>query len=474
MRKRAHSALALVVATVAVAAPGAEALTLREYVNQVTGKDRGAQSAQREMEGMRLSVEGASLLTQPRLTAMYGMLDDKRPVNNTFQGDQIKNTTYSIGLEQQTPLGLRYALKREVGQTDLLLNGSITPVGPAITAADYDDVTTSLELSLPLWKNFLGREIRGERDNARFSAQAGVAQAEAADLKKESEIEETFYELANQQELLKINRESLARANRFLSLSEGRVEKNLAEKSELFQAQAAQSLRKLEIAQTEQKLAESARRFNKLRGVFSDQIEDELVVTEPNLGALAKLNRGQVRVNKELKALEAISSAKEADWINKREKMKPELDLVMKYATVDRDAETTAGTQKGKAMTYVGVSFKMPLNVLTMSDAKTGYNALAESQYLKALDAKDLQKNAWLQYVDAAESSVKQYQMLKDLEVLQKSKADSERQRWTVGRASTFQVLTFETDYLQARAKRLEVEFKIRQLINQLRQFEGS
>jgi|GEM_PF-2274672 len=450
------------------------ALTLNQYLRQVDNNDRGVQSVRKEAEGMQAAKEQYSLLTTPNLIASFGRLDDRRPKSSLqAQGDQILSQNFSFGLQQMTPFGLKYSVTQNFDQAKILSGGQ-TLTGNFNDWPEYNDVYPKIELSLSLWRNFLGRETKGDRDNIRFSQEAGIHQAEINRIRKENEVEEVFFELANQMELLKISKESLSRSQKILDWSQNRVSKNLAEKSDLYQAQAAEKARRLDLVGTEQKLADSARRFNRMRGVISDEVPDKLVVPEPALSQL-KLSKAAAKQRKDVKAIEALSIAKEANYLSQKEKLKPELDFIMNYTTVGRAVDRAEATQRvfnGREQIYMGVNFKMPLDLSLSGQLRDGYALLAESQRLKSEDQLQILKSEWAQFVDLASHSTEQYLLLKELEVIQKNKADSERSRLNQGRSTTFQVLNFETDYLKTRGDRLAAEYKIRQLIMNLKLFE--
>jgi outer membrane protein TolC len=73
--------------------------------------------------------------------------------------------------------------------------------------------------------------------------------------------------------------------------------------------------------------------------------------------------------------------------------------------------------------------------------------------------------------VEQSRQLAKQLGLVKNLENIQKLKLDEERKKLNQGRSTTFQVLSFEQDYNNARAQRLSVELGAQQFISNLRMF---
>ena len=114
----------------------------------------------------------------------------------------------------------------------------------------------------------------------------------------------------------------------------------------------------------------------------------------------------------------------------------------------------------------------MPLDQNKNASFEQGYEALTRAK--KAADEAsqvDI-KLAWGKMIDTGAQLQKQLNILKELESIQKKKADAERQKLNKGRSTTFQVLNFEQDYLNARSQRVTLELKARQFLAQLNQFE--
>jgi outer membrane protein TolC len=445
-------------------------LTLEKYKQQVMEKDPATQSVLEKKRGTELSQNSASLMTGVNLFASSFYTDDQRPTSNpSFQGNNTKINTYSLGLQQQTRLGLKWSLSQNVSRTEI--RGASSTFVPL---PKYYDTYPKLELTMPLWRNLLGKETSGDVDQIKFQAQAQAKQAEIAWVQRQSSIEEAFYKVLSQQEAYEIRKDSLNRAERILTWTEGRVKRNLVDASDLYQSQAAVASRKVDMIDAETQLLEAARLFNSLRGVEGDQVPEKLV--GPDLDLL-KLRIDKKDSKKRLDSLvqKDLIQSSEAAYRSQREKNKPTLDLTLQAYTQGRDAylaEAQSETFKKKDYLYAGVNLVVPLDQITASHSRTGFGALVKSQQLLEQARVRDEKLTWEQTVDQADALAKQVKLLRELETLQKKKADAERDRLNRGRSTTFQVLSFEQDYNMIRSQRIQIEFQARQFINSLALFE--
>ena len=462
--------IALTFVNVIGASAFAQTLTLDSYKQQVLEKDPETQSVLEKKKGAELSQDSSDLLTGVNLFASSGYVDDQRPNNNpSIQGYKTKVNTYALGLQQQTRLGLKWSLSQNLSQTQI--SGASANFVPL---PKYYDAYPKLELTMPLWRNLLGKETTGDVDQMKYQAKAMAKQAEINWVQRQSAIEEAFYRVLSQQESFEIQKDSLNRADKILDWTGSRVKRNLVDASDLYQAQAAVASRKIDLVNAETQLRDVSRHFNALRGVEGDQVTEKLVGPDLDLAKL-KVDRAAAKIRLDTLAQKDLYQSTEAAYRSQREKNKPSLDLTLQAYTQGRDAQIAEAqdkTFKDQDYLYVGVNFVLPLDQVKASHARSGFASLEKSQQLLEQARVRDQSLTWAQTVDQAESLTKQVALLRELETLQKKKADAERDRMNRGRSTTFQVLSFEQDYNMIRAQRIQIEFQARQFINSLALFE--
>lgn len=443
----------------------ADVLSLKQYIDMATSKDPSVQAVQMSVEGSRLIGRSANLITGVYLFANGSVLSDGRPtVNTSFMGDKTSNNSYAVGLQQTTNFGLTWALSQNYSYTKIS-NASLLPM------PEYYDAYPKIELSLSLWRNWLGSETNAVKEQAENQLAVLKINSELGRIQKENEIKDAYYSLSTQQKYVEIQKDSLARAEKILTWADSRVKRNLSDKSDLFQTQALVSARRLELMSAEVKLKEAARNFNSFLEVASDSVGYRLVDEEIKSNEL-DLSRQQAKARLDFILQKENLKASEASYRAQREKGKPTLNLSMQFLKQGRDTGASGAQDKifsdQKEYQLVALTFNVPLDLGNLSDSKEGYTLLANSQILAEKARVKNESIQWKNAVDQAETLAQQLKIVRELEAIQKSKADLERSKYNNGRSTTYQVLMFEQDYVNSRNQRLNVELQTRKFITSL------
>lgn len=464
MKSASHLKLLVVLCLCVNQALANEVLSLKQYIERAQSKDPSIQSAQLSLEGSRLIENNAHLLTGVNFFANGNILSDGRPTSApSFQGDQTDINALAIGLQQQTSFGLAWTLSQNYQYTKIY-NAAIIPL------PEYYDLYPKIELSLPLWRNWLGSETKAAQGQIENQVKVQKLNSELSRVQKENEIKDAYYTFSTQQKSFEIQKDSLQRAEKILNWAESRASRNLSDKSDVYQTQALVSSRKLELMSSEAKLKEAARVFNSFLEVDSDKVEYRLVPEEIDSKFL-ELSKAQAKARLDLLLQKENLKSAESSYIVQREKNKPSLNLSMAYLKQGRDATISgAQTKISEAKDYhlVAVTFNMPLDIGNMSDSKDGYAKLAESQVLAERARVRSESIQWKNTVDQAETLAQQLKIVRELETVQKNKADLERSKYNNGRSTTYQVLMFEQDYVNSRNQKINLELQVRKFLTSL------
>jgi len=448
----------------------AQSLTLEQYKRQVLSADPGLRSATEQSEASQLLEREGESLTAVQLTAQANYLKDKRPTSNpSFQGNQTDNEGLSLGLKQQTSLGFQWALTQNYSHTKIY-NAALT----AVPVPEYYDVYPKLELNIPLWRNFFGAETSAQVDQLESQSRSRRLQAEIALIEKNNSIEQAYNALLAQQQAVLIAQDGIARAEKILAWTRGRIARNLADSSDIYQAQAAVAARRVELLSAESRQSELVRNFNSLRGQSSDVLAESLTEQEIDLQRL-RLNSSAAKIRKDFVLQKLQYSGSEAGFQAQREKYKPQFDIGLIASTHGRDtraSEAQSQTFKEKDYFLAVASFSMPLNQSRNSDLREGYALMKKSQRSLEQSRQLNETLSWQNMQTQAAQLHEQIKLVRELETIQKKKADAEREKFNRGRSTTFQVLSYEQDYLNTRSQRISLELQIKQFINQLNLFE--
>jgi outer membrane protein TolC len=456
---------------ISISSHAAETLSLESFRKQVALKDpalRGAQMQSRAALSANLSKDE---LTDTKVFASYFLSEDMRPtLNPSFQGTRTDMRLMSLGLQKTMDWGPTFSLSHNIVQTEIR-DASAT----AIPESDFYDVFPEFKATVPLWRNFLGSETRAELMRREAEADARVLQAEIQYIDQNSQVDMTYFTHFANVENYKNQQELLERALRIFEWVRRQHSRDLMDIADLHQAEAAVTLRKIEIENAANELKLSARRLNDLRGVNSDEVEEVLREQDLDLAQLKRID-AQTRVRRDLLLQKAQRQVQDMEFSLGYERIKPQLELAAKANWVGRDQEMSEAQSefqtKDQPYYYVGLQFTMPIDAPKYLKVREGLADMKRGQELILQTTERDFETAWKNFVDTGQRLGTQIALLRELENTQKMKADAERLRFQRGRSTTFQVLSFEQDYISARSRRIAVELEARRFITQLAMYK--
>lgn len=449
----------------------AEALTLEKYRSQVIAKDPGFRAAKIQSEAVKWSNLSKDEITDTQIFFSYINSQDMRPTQNpSFQGTSTDVRMMSLGLQKQTEWGPSFSISQNISHT-IISNAAPT----AIPEPDYYDFFPEFKATVPLWRNFLGVETRSELNRREAQADLRAIQAEIQFSEISAGADIAYYTHFANVENIKIQRELLSRTEKILTWVRGQKQRGLVDTSDLHQAEAAVTLRKIDLANLTKELQVSARQFNDLRWVNSDEVSEVLIEIELDMSKLMNSKNLQLK-RRDLLLKLAQLQMQEKEFQGATEHTKPQLDLAFRADWVGRDNEMSQAQSefrhKNQTLYYVGLQFLMPLDVFKYLKVRDGLGRMSEGQSLMIKSHERAIETAWQNFVDMGGRLHMQITLLRELEQIQKLKSDAERIRFQRGRSTTFQVLSFEQDYITARSRRISAELEARRYITQIDMFK--
>jgi hypothetical protein len=241
--------------------------------------------------------------------------------------------------------------------------------------------------------------------------------------------------------------------------------------SDLYQAEAAVKLREIELEKAEKMLISSARHFNNLRGIQSDVVSEKLFTQELPMKDLL-VNSAKAKISRERELGKVVSEIQEQTFITMRELSLPQMSLDFAGQWNGRDKEfqeaQTESMEGDQPYWYVGFQLSIPLDIPKYYRLSRGYSSLIESEKLHLSSLNRDQDAEWKSFVERGSRLYKQVSLFRQLEEIQKRKADAERTRLTNGRSTTFQVLSFEQDYIAAKSQRISSELEAWQYLKEI------
>lgn len=465
------SSLLSLLLTMPTMSPAAQ-LTLENFLKQVEEKNQALTASKLISESAEARADEGKLIFRPSIFAQAQSAIDKKPTTNVnAQGDRTDYNFLTMGLIQQFNTGLQGKLGYNFSHT------KIYNASPAfLPQSDFHDGVASLELTQSLWRNFWGKETRSQQEiitaqatankyGEKFKVKATIAQAESL-----------YWALSQMKKVVKVQKESLERAQKIKNWTQKRLNTGLGESSDFLQSDANFKAREYELKNALQEEKNLQRAINSIRGINSDELTEELEVVDSNkIKSLVLPSKEELR--DDTKAALEVQKITKASTTLSIEKNKPIFEVYGTYALNGRNAN------KNQAMTNsfksdhdtkaIGVRFISPLDFGTLSDNISGYKKeeiAAEMNYQRKLFEQDQQ---WNDLATKFEDAKIKLSLVEKIEDAQRVKANNERDRLSRGRTVTFQVLNFEQEYAQSELAKIQSETNILNIYSQLKTFSA-
>jgi outer membrane protein TolC len=417
--------------------PETPLLSLKTYLDEVSNKHLGYKSAAQTARAARQYSGEGGTLTAPAFIANATDSSEGRSYPLS-PGNHFSYGTYNLGLSQATPIGL--SGKVLYNYVDFNIPG----------LADYYTGYGELDLSLSLYRNFWGGEIKAQQQAIEAGALAKAFSLSYATKATLLEAEANYWRLALARELVTIQKDSVERAQKIADWTERRVRLQLADRSETLQSVSNLQARRLDLRTAEDEARAAALAFNSSRGVLGEVVPEKLTALTPELiQSMAAPERTQKREDVRAAEFQAVATAASANL--SREKDKPTVELFGSALLTDPTAPSGALASlvpvTARPVSAIGLRVTAPLNLGTLSTAREGYAAEAQAadwQYQRKVFEEE---RDWKDLTTKFSETKERYRLYTDLEKTQKEKFEFERERQQRGRSTLLQVLMFESDY---------------------------
>lgn len=445
-------------------------LSLSLYLNQVESRQDDYKASEQSYRAADLTTKAALLPVSPHLFADANHTDDARP-NILFNYDKQISTTYDIGVSEQTTVGLQgrvYYSITDLQYRNLALNG------PPVTVTGIQGSPT-IELTLPIWRNLLGRETNNQIERDESSSQSRKYN-ESYNMKSLLlKAESAYWQLSVARETVKVSNDALDRATQLLRYIIGKADSGLADHADVLQARAAVEGRKLDLKSAEDDERTAARAFNSLRGEDASLVHEHLSpFTAERLNQLAVPTRTELR--DDTRAALFMKKSNLAETLASVESYKPKLEVFGSYALNNPDPFNTGDAfpnsfNTSRPTETIGLRFNAPLDYGLMRDLRQGLVAQLKSSELSYDRRLFEQEEQWNDLKEKFQQAKDRLSICENLEHAQKEKLDYEKLRHRRGRTTTEQVIQFEADFEQAQFGRIKTMSDILQLLARMKTY---
>lgn len=437
-------------------------LSLSAYLCQVQESHEGLIAAFQAAEAASDRADEGEMLFRPTLFANARHLRNQLP-SFASDGDDVgvQQNDWELGLTQQMRTG-----------SQITLLGS----GDHVSSMDGGSTIYSLKLNQPLWRNWLARETKAQADLIRSSAlstsfsklyQAQVALVQA---------ELLYWQLVICREAISLQGAALERAEVLHEWQMKRNEKNLANDSDLLQADASMKRYKLEVQAAINQERRVASQFNSFRGICSDVVEEQLVsLEEVHIEQLSPPCRTQVRTDilGAEHALDAFKAETEAAIQSSYSKV----DFFVSAAHKDiryTPILTDSAIDPTRPEFAVGIQISIPLGFGLPSRVRDARRSEAEAAELE-LSRKSFEADQeWNDLVKRLDEEKLQLELSRSIEDAQRQKYEVEKERFTLGKSNTYTVISFEQDYMMAQHSTIQRLYNLFEVYTRLKLFRST
>lgn len=450
----------------------AQAITLQDYLIEVKTKNGGIRGTEMSAEAKTIRMDEGTLFFKPSFFLTGEYYDDQRPTNApTFQGTQTLRHTVRTGLTQNFRTGTKATISYNYYKTHI--NGA----NPAfITNRKFFDVAPMLEISQSLWRNFLGSEFEASEAIQNSQTEAQKWSDEFSHKQLLMQAENSYWRLYFAQRSLKVQKESLERAQKLKDWNAGRVRNNLVDESELLQAEANLQNREMEYQDTLSEVETALGEFNSIReseAIPELDLSQNTVTSEILTEKLPK----KMPIREDVLATMASQKVAVAQAELGSQRNRPNLELYGTYSMNGRDAQYSDAVDQSMTATrpfsVIGVRFSTPMDLWAVADYKKSYRQeVTAAEMNSKRKAYEVDKD-WEILSERFTNFQTRLKLSEKLEKAQEKKLLSEKRRYNQGRTTTFQVLQFEQDFANAQLLKLRNERALITVYNQLKLFSG-
>lgn len=419
--------------------------TFEQTLGEVQSYSNEYQSSQDRIESIKLDFDSRELALETRIEATAEKLLDKRETLAPFIRREAN--AYSVALIQPLATGTEISFTPTL---DAFKANSIN--NPKVNNLGWE-----VALTQNLWQDFMGRSTTLRRTRESFQRQQQLAEAYAQQSLILYNFEVLYWDLALAQKEMDLRQKNYEMSRQIYSWVNDRMKKSAAERSDLLQAQALVTNRELMFLVAQDRVRQMRVQMERylpqqnwnlyLEDLIRSRDYNSLVIRWPagNLDHPYKL---------ELLQLRGESGAVGITADEQRELFKPDLDFRVAYArnAIEpnlTDAREELFNREHKALTF-GLVFRTGLNFGLRRKKTESVQLLntAAAKRLKALEAEAM--ISWQDLELEIKNLKARIERASSLYETQVKKAKEERRRYSMGRTTAFQAITFEQESADA------------------------
>ncbi|HBU69860.1 MAG TPA: hypothetical protein DEE98_05695 [Elusimicrobia bacterium] len=430
-----------------------EQLALQDYLSQVEQNSAEIKSVNLAIDSAVNKTRELDMAYSPYFSAAASYaVESGAGFGSALPAKEMDVTAWNLGLSKkwQTGSTLTLGYSDTSMMFDLLYPTAI--IGPEkLSSFTGYEVKPSVKIEQSLMKEFLGGQSQSAVNKAKSLNRAGIY---GLIFKKQQLLLRArlaYWSLSLSREVVAFRKTSLDRAQELLKWSENRVSLDLADRSDLLQAQAAYKMRQLNYQLALEDEVKACRVFNELRGSAAETVEQAL----ERISDAPKKYEGldSIRCNGERADLLAAKEVLKGAQYAQKEAFKrsgPELSVFGTASLKGLDLSYSGALQQisdaDKPAYAVGLVFFAPIDFKVVSRVRKAYKSDYESAR-EALGKTELSvKNDWDELFRTWKNVKSRVSLAKEIKDIQSERVAVERDKSKRGRTTTFLLLNSEND----------------------------
>ena len=418
----------------------AEMLSIDDYMNLVVKNNADLLAVQSNIDAVKGKIAEIERAYSFFFTIGGSYTDDQsgRPYSPAgLTTNEIKYTAYDASVSKQFGTGTKMSLG---------LNGAYSQNNTPAINYSYHDIAPAIKLEQSLWKEFNGGATKANIAKARADAQSALWMLE---YKKQSILlsaKMAYWSLSYTRTVVDFRQVSLDRTKKILEWNQTRYNKDLGEKADVLQSQAAYQLRALNLKLSKEDQARAERTFNNYLNSSEDRVlydvSDFTKVSDAYISGKTITRKGQ-----RADLLSALSDAESAKYAAVASGKNMGADLVLSGQYSLNGVDAAFGTAKDyilnadKPAWTVALRYTLPLDFSLRGKISQGYQSAITAAQKTADAAKVREENAWQQLVADWNNAKTRYELVQNIKEIQYQTSVETQNLLNKGRSTTYLVL---------------------------------
>ena len=436
--------------------------SLDSFLARVAENNAQVQAARLQKEAASLKKRQGDLQELAPLLLLEGGYsnDSQETAFPTQQGTRTLGKFYSLGVSKKLITGT--TLSAQWSQTHSDIEGLAFPYQPVW------DSRFMLGISQSLWKDGFGRGVRLRHEREDAQEKLNLLTAEMQERQVLVDAESVFWDFAVQVLDRQEKADALKRAEKIRAWTLRRLGSGIGDRADRLQVESLIASRKLAQISSGDSYESSRRR-----------VADALGVPEAELGELGLELLSRER---ELPVLDSAAEPRRLDvWIQSyaarigesvaretREMLRPDLSLQGAFGANAREAEigdsSADALARDTSVYRVGLKLALNLDFGLKSDLRRAADAEAKAARLKSDKLARDRASSWSELARRHAELGSSIRAMESLVKAQEAQLEREQERLSLGRTTTFQVITFEQAVADARLSLLQLRAGQRKL----------